>query len=242
MSRGQQAEQKKDYATAVARYQRIIDKDPKSPVGLQAAAKAARICHYELKKFTEAILFYRNIVLYSNNESERIAAQKEIAELYFTQLLDYPQAITEYQKLLTLKLTPDEEDEDRFAVAKSYFYDNNFFQARVEADTLLKKSKNPQVVFDALNFKANVQLTSRDIDGAIATLKDLKQRDPQKAKADFTDLALAVCYEEKKDFGNAILTLQGMRTYYPRKEFLDRRIRSLKERASYLPGAKGLKK
>ncbi len=242
MSRGQKAEQNKDYSGAVVHYQRIIDKDPKSAMGLQAALKAAELCQYELKKFTEAINFYRNIVLYSSDSSKRIAAQKKMAEIYFTQLLDYDQAIAEYQKLLTLSLPPNEEAEDRFAVAKSYFYTNNFFQALVEIDTLVKRNKNPQVAFDALNLKANIQLTSKDLDGAIATLKNLKERDPQKSKADFTDLELAMCYEEKKDFANAIQTLQGMRAYYPRKEFLDRRIRSLKERQSYLPGAKGLKK
>ena len=85
-------------------------------------------------------------------------------------------------------------------------------------------------------------LTSKDLDGAIKTLRELESRDSEKFKKENLGLVLAKCYEEQKNLMAAVEVLQSMRNYYPRVEFIDRRIKNLKERAALQPGAKGLKK
>ena len=242
MGRASEAEQKKQYQSAYDHYKRVVDKNPSNEIGVKASQGAAKLAHYDLKKFQEAIELYRNVVLYSPDPAARLDAERKIADIEFSQLSDYTAAIAEYQKLLDLPLSAADEINYRFALAKSYFYLNDFYQSQVEIDALLKKSKDPQLSFDAGLLKANILLTSKDLDKAVQQLEELKQKDPARSKNENLDLVLAVTYEEQKNFAKAIETLEDMRSYYPRKDFIERRIKTLKDRQAQLPGAKGLKK
>lgn len=242
IERADQAAREKRFDEAYKHYMRIIEKDPKAPVALKATAEAARLAHYELKNFDGAIRLYKNLVLYSPDQKDRTFAQARIAEVYFQSLNDYQKAVVEYNRLLDLPHSLQEEFAYRLAIAKSYFYLNNSFQAQTELNQLEKKFAHKDQVFEILFLRANIMLTSKDLDGAIKVLRDLEKRDPERFKKELMGLVLAKCYEEQKNLLAAVEVLQTMRSYYPRKEFIDRRIKSLRERAALLPGAKGWKK
>ncbi len=242
IERAEKASHEKRYEESYKHYMRIIEKDPKAPVALKATSEAARLAHYELKEFKSAIQLYKNLVLYSASEQERSFAQSKIAEIYFQSLNDYENAVIEYNRLLDLPHSLQDEFTFRLAIAKSYFYMNNSFQAQTELNQLEKKFTNKDQVFEILFLRANIMLTSKDLDGAIKVLRDLEKRDPERFKKELMGLVLAKCYEEQKNLLSAVDVLESMRSYYPRTEFLNRRIANLKERAALLPGAKGLKK
>jgi tetratricopeptide (TPR) repeat protein len=98
------------------------------------------------------------------------------------------------------------------------------------------------MLFEAQLLKANIFLTSRKLDEAIAALKKLMEDYPERSKTETIGLILAVTYEEQKNFTKAIETLQSIKDIYPRKAFIEQRIKTLRERQSYLPGARGLRK
>ncbi len=229
-------------ADALSHYRIVVEKYQKDPVAIRSAQAAARISHYELKRFTDAIYFYRHIILYAPNEADRVDAQKKIAELYFSQTLDYTQAIIEYSRLLELPHTSKEDEAYRFAIARSYFYLNNFFQANVEIDRILASRPSDDLAFDALLLKSNIYLTMKKLDDAIVSLKELIAKYPVRSKNETIGLVLAICYEEQKNFGKAVETLEAIKSDYPRKGFIEGKIKALKERQSLLPGAKGLHK
>lgn len=242
IERAEKAAHEKRYADSYKHYLRIIEKNPKAPIALKATAEAARLAHYELKDFKGAIGHYKSLVLYSTSQSDRSFAQSKIAEIYFQSLNDYQNAIIEYNRLLDLPHSMQEEFAYRLAIAKSYFYLNNSFQAQAELNQLEKKFAHKDQVFEILFLRANIMLTSKDLDGAIKVLRDLEKRDPERFKKELMGLILAKCYEEQKNLLGAVEVLESMRPYYPRTEFLDRRIKSLRERATLLPGAKGWRK
>ena len=90
--------------------------------------------------------------------------------------------------------------------------------------------------------RANIYLTTKDLDDAIQTLNELIRRFPKRAQEEMIGLVLAVCYEEQKNYPKAIETLVSIKKDYPRKEFIDQRIKTLRARRSLLPGAHGLHK
>ncbi len=242
IERAEEAAREKRFDESYKHYLRIVEKDPKAPIALKATAEAARLAHYELKEFKSAIQLYKNLVLYSKSEKERSFAQSKIAEIYFQSLNDYENAIVEYNRLLDLPHSLQQEFTFRLAIAKSYFYLNNSFQAQAELNQLEKKFTHRDQVFEILFLRANIMLTSKDLDGAIKVLRDLEKRDPDRFKQELMGLVLAKCYEEQKNMLAAVEVLESMRPYYPRTDFLTRRIKSLRERAALLPGARGLKK
>lgn len=241
-TRGEEANRKSDYAGALAHYKNVVDRYQKTPLAIQAAKEAARLCHYQLKKPVEAIEFYKHVVLYSNQPDERIEAQKKTADLLFSETNDYKQAIIEYSRLLELPHSTAEDFSYRILIARSYFYLSNFYQAQIEVDSILARNYDKDLMFDALLLKANIFLTTKNHDEAIASLKQLMVKYPERSKAETIGLILAVTYEEKKDFPKAIETLESIKDTYPKKAFIESRIKTLRERQSYLPGAKGWKK
>ncbi|MES2962742.1 MAG: tetratricopeptide repeat protein [Bdellovibrionota bacterium] len=240
--RAEKAELAGKHDEAVKHYRAVIDRSMQSPLALKAAQEAARISNYDLKRYKEAILLYKHVVLYSPTERERIDAQKHIAEINFSQILDYTSAIVEYSRLLELPHGDAEEAQYRMAIARSYFYQNNFFQSQAEIDRILKGKFDKNTLFDARVLKANIFLTTKELDDAIKTLNELIRQDPERAKEEKVGLLLAICYEEQKNFSKAVETLVSIRDFYPRRDFIDNKIRALKEREYHQPGARGLKK
>lgn len=240
--RAEEAQQKGQYESALTHYKKIAAKLPNSALGLRSAKAAADLLHYQLKRPREAADFYKHVILHSQDEKERIVAQKSLADLHFTETLDYTQAISEYSRLLELPHSENEDLDYRIAIARSYFYQNNFFQSQVEIDTIVSRSTDKDRLFDALLLKANILLAAKKHDEAITVLKDLIDTYPEKSKTETVGLILAVCYEEQKNYAKAIETLNSIRDSYPRRAFLDQKIKTLKERQTLLPGARGLKK
>lgn len=244
--RAEKAERDKRYPEAVQHYKNVVDRYVKSDLALKSAERAGRVSLYELHsdkdRFTKAIQFFKHIVLYSPDQKARIEAQQKIAEINFSQLMNYNQAVIEYSRLLELPHSPIEGFNYRLSIARSYYYLSNFFQALVEIDLLLKKGYDKSLLFDALLLKANIYLTNKQLDEAIDVLKRLLDEYPERSKSETIGLVLALCYEEQKNFPKAIETLESIKEYYPRKQFIENRIKTLKERQTYLPGAKGLKK
>jgi tetratricopeptide (TPR) repeat protein len=241
-SRAEQAILKNDLRGAVVHYKNIVDKSVKSPLAIRSAKELATINHHQLKNPKAAITYYKHVVLYSVDEKERFEAQKHIADLNFTRMQDYGQAVVEYSRLLELPRSPEEDFSFRMALARSHFYLSNFYQAQVEIDVLLAKNFDKEILFEALLLKANTLLSSKKHDEATVILNNLMREYPERSKTETIGLILAVTYEEQKNFTKAIEILELIKDEYPKKGFIESRIKTLKERQSYLPGARGWRK
>ncbi|MES2856177.1 MAG: tetratricopeptide repeat protein [Bdellovibrionota bacterium] len=231
-----------DQEKAFEHYKSVVERYVRTPSAIKAAREAARISHYELKKFPEALKYYKHVILYSPNEKERIDAQAKTADLYFNQTLEYNEAITAFNRLLELPHKLEDGHRYRLAIARSYFYLNNFFQAQVEIDKIVGTKPSKDLAFDALLLKANIFLTTKKLEEAITVLGMLINQYPERSKNETIGLILAICYEEQENYTKAIETLLSIRDSYPRKAFIENKIKVLKERESYRPGAKGFKK
>ncbi len=222
--------------------ERVIKKNPESQNALIAARTGSRVALLEAKNYNQALYFYRHLVLYAPDESERLQAEAQVAHIEFEDLTHYDVAIAEYSKLLQLKHTDEEGFEYQFNVAKAYFQLNNFYQSGVEIDELLQRKLNEDQKFEVLLFKANLNLTEKKLEPALKVYNSLLADYPERAKKENVPLALSVCYEEKGDFLKAIKILNELKSSYPSPDFLEVKIKRLEIRAANLPGAEGLKK
>ena len=129
--------------------------------------------------------------------------------VFFNHVSDYKQAITEYTRLLSLPHSEAEKRKYKFAIAKSYFFISNFFQAEVEVNSLIDSDNptNPNN-YEPMVLKANILLTTKQVAKATELFKEIIKNFPQISKKDRITLNLAVCYEESKDFETAIDLLE----------------------------------
>lgn len=231
-------------AEAAALFERVALKEENKPMAAVAALEAGKIYQYDLKKFDAAIRSYRTVITHSTDASIRRDAQSKVAGLLFYDTQEFSAAVTEYSRLLALQHTLPEEIEWRGRIAKAYYYLGNYFQSGIEVDRLLQLAEgvDAEAVYQAYLLKANIHVGAREHEQAAKVLDSMMTRFEERARRDSIPLMLAVAYEEQRNFAKAIEVLQKVREYDSRKSFVDEKIRSLKERQSQQPGARGFRK
>lgn len=238
----QEALEKSNYTLAIEYFDKVILRSAGDDISVKAAREAARIAFFEIKDFNKAVTYNRQLILSSKDPEERKHAQKQIADIYFNQLNEYSKAIIEINKLLVMLNDQSEIAKYRMNVARAYYYQNNFDQAENEVDEFLRRTKDENQKFELIMLKGNIALAQKNILRAIEIYKGILANYPHKAQKENLPLTLAVCYEEAKDYKNAILTLEGLKKNHPMPEYIDVRIKRLQERLKNAPGAHGMRK
>ncbi|WP_413289490.1 tetratricopeptide repeat protein [Bdellovibrio sp. HCB337] len=227
---------------ALSNLDRVLKRAPDSEYAVKAARDGARISSLETKDYKKAASYYQFLVLHSPDATERLNSQKQLAAIYFDQLQNYDQAIIELNKLI--RDTESDVDIARYKldIARSNYYLNNFFQAHSELDDLLKLKVDDSERFSAWVLKSNIHIALKEYAKAIEILKKVTTTFPQKSLQENVYQTLAVCYEETDNFTEAINTLESVKDKYAQPEYIDIRIKRLKERQKNRPGARGLRK
>lgn len=244
LKRARNLVQQKKPSEAAALFEKVAAKIGDEPGSAEAALEAAKLYHYDLKRFELALKNYRLVVAKSPHAPTRRDAQLKIANLLFYDVQDFQAAIQEFSRLLELQHGVTEEIEWRSRIAKAYYYLGNYFQAAVEADRVLKIASgiDEEAVYQTYLLKANIHVGAKEHEQAAAVLMSMLAQFPDRSKRDSIALMLAVAYEEQRNFLKAIEVLESVREYDPRKSFFDEKIRSLRERQSQQPGARGFRK
>ncbi len=250
LNRAKELLMEKKPTEAVALYEKIIEREAKKSIFgqesaelIEAALEAAQIQQYELKNFKRALSHLQLIIQQSRNSHQRRAAQQRVAMLYLNDLQDFDRAIAEFSKLLSLPKSPAEEIDWRHQLARAYYYKGDYTQALIEIEQQLKLEKlSREDRYKSKLLEANVLVAAKDHERASKVMTQMIQDEPERAEQDQIHLMLAVSYEERREFLQAIAVLESIQDRDPRKAFIEEKIRSLRERQSQQPGARGFRK
>lgn len=237
----QKAFEKEDYKTGTELAENLVKSYPESPYALKIAQQGKSIAQMKLKEPRKVVFFLKFIILKSQGQKELRESQEELASTYLDQLQDYPNAILELNRLLSVQ-TEIEQHHLRLMLAKAYYYSGNFKQSELEIEDLLKKNPATELKFEAELLKASVLVTKKKTEEAIALYSDLMQRYQEPSQKQDLSLSLALAYEEKGDYTRATETLEKIKSTYPDPHFIELKIERLEQRKLQLPGARGLKK
>lgn len=234
--------QAKNFRLAIPYLEKVLARDPDKRIAIEAAREGARISYYEIKDFKKATDFYKHLVLYSKDPNERLKAQKQIADIYFIQLADYQQSVLELNKVIGMLSEPDDLAKYKVNLARAYYYQNNFFQAESEVEEFLRGKMSDDNRFNMLVLKGNIFIAKKDISKAAEVLKSVIGQYPEKAAKENVYLTLAVAYEEMRDYKSAMETLEALKRYHPMPEYIEIRIKRLRDKVKIQPGARGMRK
>lgn len=243
--KAEESESSGNYSRAIESYEKIINiRRSQDQNSTNYAKTAAQLALIKTKEYERALKLFRYIILNSNEPVERLDAQKKIAEIHFTHLAtpDYAEAIKELSKLLSLRLAAEDRLNYHTDLARAYYRANNFYQAQIEIDRILQETKDKVRQYDLKRLKADIYLSSKDQQNAVNIYVDLLKSFPEQSKKDDIGLSLAVSYEDQEKYDKAIEVLTSLKKESEKPEYLDLRIKRLKERLSQQPGAHGLRK
>jgi tetratricopeptide (TPR) repeat protein len=237
---GQSRAESKDYRSALIHYENSIKFAPTSDWAIRASREASRISQYELKDFQKALVFHRHLVLYSLDSSERTKSQREIAYINFDNLQNYSKAIIEFYKLLQMTEKESDIATYKLSIARANYYLSNFPQSLSEINEIFRLKIPESIAFDVLILNGNILVAQKQYAKAVGVFSDLLKRFPEKSEKENVPLTLAVCYEENAQFREAVDILEKLKDTYKPAEYIELRIKRLKERIKNQPGAKGL--
>lgn len=232
----------KNWRLAVSSYQGVLEVEPTSEQALAAAREGAKIATLELDDHSRAAPFYRHLIYYSPLPAEALAAQKSLVDIYFSQIQDYPKAIEEISRLLGVERDASERLKYHTMLARCYFHLKNFNQALAELSEISRLPQTPDKEFEVKLLKANVLTATQRFSEATILLKELMEKWRDKSVQENVPMSLAVCYEEQHDFKSAILLLESVKSSHAVPEYVELRIKRLRERSLNQPGARGYRK
>lgn len=241
-NRGVKYQSNGEFKEALLEFDKVMKREPSNTIALRAARESVKILLYDTKNYEKAIDALKFLILYSNNPDERWKSQSQVAQIYFDNLAWYDKALLEYSKLLTGDLPKDESLKVRLAIARTYYYLGQFAQSSSEASSILvEQDVSDDQAFDVYLLQANINQSLKKYTEAAKALEQLMVRFPERAKKENIGINLALCYEELGVYKEALRVLESLKDYYKPKEYIDLRIKKLKDRLLNQP-QKRLKK
>ncbi len=230
------------YQAAVSEYERVIQKEQGSELGLQAAYRAAMTEMLFLQDYTSALKKLTRIIELSRDSPLAHDAQKQIGEILFVKLEQFEQAVSQYQKLLELYPEDPSQPEYWFRIGKSYYFMTRFDQSIATYETLRKKFPKSEWAERALFEMGTSSQTlgnQRQSQGgnaneafkeAMSKFTAFAKEYPSHALAPQARFEAAACLEELDQLDAAQQAYENLRSSYPNPQVIDAKLGRIKDR------------
>jgi len=217
-----------DYDAAAELFLKLHEEHPAFARAAQSLYQAAEIQDLYLQRYPEALLTYLLLERDYPDAAEVDSAKRQVAELYKYRLNDCGQAIAAYQKVLDQPV--QDGDQLQYEVADCYFRLNNFEQARIEFESLLKNYPDSELIAEvqyriAITYALENKLP--EAAGAYRLVIDLWADSPYALEAKF---GLANVLEEQEKLLEALDILESLAGIYPKQDILERKTTQVRER------------
>ena len=194
----------------------------------QALFQAAEILDIYLGEYSEALLVYLLLERDYPEAADVPVARKQAAALYKYRLNDCSQAISVYQKVLDH--TGPDKDRFQYEIADCYFRLNNFEQARIEFDSLIKNYPQSQLIPEVQYRIAMTYALEGKLPEAAAAYRRVIEDWPDEPHTLEESFGLATVIEEQEELVESLKILEELAGIYPKKDILERKTQQVRER------------
>lgn len=217
-----------EYSRAYSKFRHLYEHHPRFKFAPQALLLAGEILQFNLNQDREALLAYLLVERdYPGHEVEG-KAQRRAADIYKYRLGEYDRALTTYQKLLD---GGSENGEGlQYEIADTYFRQNNFEQARIEFESLLKKYPQSERIAEVLFRIASASALEGASEEAAFVYQRVAEEYPDSSFYLEALYGLAVIKEERGELQAALNLLQKLQGRYREPEILQNRMKQVRQR------------
>jgi len=216
------------YAAAAELFLKLHDQHPAFAKAPQALFQAAEIQDMYLQRYSDALLTYLLLERDYPEAAEVEPAIRQVAALYKYRLNDCGQAIAAYQKVLDQPV--QDSDQLQYEVADCYFRLNNFEQARIEFESLLKNYPDSKQIAEVQYRIAVTYALESKLPEAAGAYRLVIERWPDSPYTLEARFGLATVLEEQEKLLEALDILEGLTGIYPKQDILERKTEQVRER------------
>lgn len=216
------------YEQAIELYSEIYEDYPGSDLAAQALFRTGEVQNLFLQRFHDALLSFHHLERDYPDSPFVADALKQEAAIYKNRLRDYGRAAALYQKLLDLGMEPG--DRFQYELSDCYFRLNNFEQARIEFENLLKKWPTSDLQTEVEYRIGMTYALDGKLKEAERAFRTILEEKPDDAFAVETRFGLASVLEEQERLREALRIFRELEGVYPAPEALQRKIETIEER------------
>jgi TolA-binding protein len=216
------------YSEAVEMFKELHTEQPSFVRIPQALFQIAEIQDLYLGRYSDALLTYLMLERDYPDAPEVFAARKQVAVLYKYRLNDCGQAIAVYQKVLDD--ADGNSDQLQYEVADCYFRLNNFAQARIEFESLLKNDPQSDLFAEVQYRIAMTYALEGKLPEAAGAYRVVIERWSESSYAVEASFGLATVLEEQEELVEALKILEELKGLYPKEDILTRKTEQVRER------------
>ena len=216
------------YSEAVEMFKELHTEQPSFVRIPQALFQIAEIQDLYLGRYSDALLTYLMLERDYPDAPEVFAARKQVAVLYKYRLNDCGQAIAVYQKVLDD--ADGNSDQLQYEVADCYFRLNNFAQARIEFESLLKNDPQSDLFAEVQYRIAMTYALEGKLPEAAGAYRVVIERWSESSYAVEASFGLATVLEEQEELVEALKILEELKGIYPKEDILTRKTEQVRER------------
>jgi len=233
-----EAEEKSDqgrYGEAVDKLKLLVSLNPESESAIKAIFRLGFTLETYLKDYEGALVNYQEFIRVGRDKVSVYEVQKRIATIYFEHYRDPDKSIAAYKRLLASSPESLEADLFQFRIARAFFQQNNFENARQEYQELLEKFPRSQFAARARYEIGNCYYMDNKYDTAIEALKQVLRLHPQSQYATEAEFLMAQCYEQLEKLQNAFQIYENLMGRYSSPGIVEARVSALKRRLNVKP-------
>lgn len=235
--------QEKSYEAAVAEYEKVIQKDPSSELGIKAALRAAVTQTLFLNEHLAALKKLNRIIEANRENPLAHEAYKQIGEILFIRLEQYEQAIQHYERMIELYPDDPSKDEYIYRIGKAQFHVLRFedsiktFRIVVDKYRGSEWAKRARFEIGVSQQTKGHQLQQKDVrlanDAFREAVKEFSAfiqtypNDPLTLEAKFET---GNCFEEMDQVDAAHKAFEEIRDLYPNRTVVELKLRRITER------------
>jgi TolA-binding protein len=218
----------REIGAATERFAALHRDHPGTALAPDALFRVAEIQELYQQRYREAILTFTLVEHEYSEHPLALAARERVARIYKERLRDNERAIAVYQELIDAG-APN-ADQLSYEIADAYFRENNFEQARIEFEGLIKSFPQSSLLSEAGYRIGAAFALEHHSSEAEQAYRHVIEKFPNERFALEAQMGLAAVLEDQDRLREALKILEGLEGVYPHHEALDKKLEQVRER------------
>jgi TolA-binding protein len=230
------------YKAAVSEFEKVVARDPKGKLGLQALQRAAVTQELFLHEYADAARKLRVLSERSGDAEQAWEARRQLGEILFSKTDQYDQAVLHYRAMIQLRPGAPEVPELLFRVGRAQFFLGQFDEAIATFREVQARHGGTEWAEQAALETARAYFTRGEqrpggsgpgldtYQQAIASYREFIRKYPQSPRLPEAHFGIANCLEELDQLEAAMQAYEALKKTYPSPNVIEIKLARIRER------------